>query len=240
MANWGDTLKKVAPRLPTEGIKHTHYDGGRQSEHITGLNLRSKKIAIGLPMDEVIFSQFLVNYLGLDMMPWDSMISTTSTYLPEARNKIHNSFLKSATDCDHLFMLDSDVMPPPKTIEMLLSHGKDLVGGWYRKKEKYPLKTENGVQIIQRPVVYDNAGIRDGIIQYTQKIVPGTGLEEVAAAGAGCWLMSRKLAEALGENPYSMENGGEDMNLCRQTTKLGFSMWVDWSIACAHIGTFFV
>ena len=93
-APWDETLQKIAPRLPTEGVKHINYDGGRESEHVTGLNLRSKKIAIGIPMDEVIFSQFLVNFLGLDVMPWDSMISTTSTYLPEARNKIHNTFLK--------------------------------------------------------------------------------------------------------------------------------------------------
>jgi hypothetical protein len=53
-------------------------------------------------------------------------------------------------------------------------------------------------------------------------------------------MMSRKVAEALGQSPYSMEKGGEDLVLCKKVKDLGFELWIDWDIACAHCGVFFV
>lgn len=229
----------VLANLPKESIKHSSSDGGHSTEHVGILELRTKKIMIGIPLDEVLFSQWFVNFEGLDKMPWDSLVTTVSTYLPDARNKIHDTFLLKDKS-EHLLMLDSDVMPPPKLIASLLAHNKDCVGGWYRKKEKFPAEVDGKVQIIQRPVVYDQFDILNGLIRYKQKMFPGTGLEEVGAAGAGCWLMTRKLAEALGPSPYSMDQGGEDMVICRKITAAGYSMWIDWSLACAHIGTFFL
>jgi hypothetical protein len=237
--NWEKVVEQVKPLLPKDAVKHAAYDGGRMSEHTSVLDLRTHRITIGIPLDEVLFSQFFVNFELIDKMPWDNFISTTSTYLPDARNKIHNTFLNDKSS-NHLFMLDSDVLPPPKIIKRLLAHNTDCVGGWYRKKEKYSIEIEGRQQVLQRPVVYDQYDIQDGLIRYKQKLFPGTGVEDVGAAGAGCWMMSRKLCEALGESPYSMDQGGEDMVICRKITAAGFKMYIDWSLACAHIGTFFV
>jgi len=239
---WDAVVEKVKPLIPKDNVNHVQFESGHSTEHVSALSLRTKQIAIGVPLDELMFSQFFVNFELLDKMPWDSMITTTSTYLPDARNKIHNFFLERDKG-NHLLMLDSDVLPPPHLIERLLAHNKDCVGGWYKKKEKFHANINGEDRIIQRPVVYKQAGIMDGIIQYVQLWEPHEGLEEVAAAGAGCWLMSRKLAEALGTSPYDMGakgNDGEDMQICRKITAAGFPMFVDWSIACAHIGTFFV
>jgi len=237
-------LEKIADaideKLPEE-VKHVHFDGGTSHEHNAKLRIRPQQITIGLPMDELLFSQFLVNFIGLDWMPWDDFATTTSTYLPSARNEIHNIFLKKH-DTPHLLMLDSDVLPPPRLIETLLLHRKDMVGGWYRKKEKYPIKNIQGeTTMIQRPVVYDYGRTDEaGILYYQQRLERGTGLESVDAAGAGCWLMSRKVAEALGESPYDMNSGGEDMLICKKIKDKGFEIFVDWNMACAHTGVFFV
>ena len=48
--------------------------------------------------------------------------------------------------------------------------------------------------------------------------------------------MSRELAEALGESPYSLERGTEDLILCKKILDLGYEMWVDWDMPCAHMG----
>ena len=69
---------------------------------------------------------------------------------------------------------------------------------------------------------------------------PGKGMEKVAGMGAGCWLMSRELAEALGNKPYSMEQGGEDLWISKKIMELGYEMWVDWDLACAHMGVSWV
>lgn len=236
-------LEKIArdidPKTP-EIVKHAHFDGGSRHEHDSRLRIRTQAITIGLPMDEVVFSQFLVNYMGLDWMPWDNIATVTSTYLPSARNEIHNIFLENH-DTSHLLMLDSDVLPPPRLIEKLMLHRKDMVGGWYRKKEKHPVEVNGEIQILQRPVVHDfDRTDENGVSYYVQRLHAGKGLESVSAAGAGCWLMSRKVAEALGKSPYDMNSGGEDMVICKKITDLGFKLWIDWDIACAHAGVFFV
>jgi hypothetical protein len=230
---------KFDEKLP-DTVKHTEIDGGTSSEHQSNLRIRTQAVTIGLPMDELMFSQFFVNFIGLDWMPWDNFATVTSTYVPSARNEIHNIFLKKQ-ETSHLLMLDSDVLPPPRLIETLLTQRKDMIGGFYRKKEKYPIKnTEGGITVIQRPVVYDFHEERDGHLYYQQRLSVGTGLESVAAMGAGCWLMSRKVAEALGESPYDMNSGSEDMVICKKIKDLGFDIWVDWNVPCAHAGVFWV
>ena len=240
-ADWGKVAETIKPLIPKDEVHHAQVEGGNRTDHKSILDIRTKPVTIGIPLDEIVFSKFFVNFELLDKMPWDNMITTTSTYLPDARNKVHNFFLND-DKAEHLFMLDSDVLPPPKIIATLLAHKKDMVGGYYVKKEKYPVKNAAGeIEIVQRPVVYDHYGHQEGVIQYVQRRFPGEGLEEVAAAGAGCWLMSRKLAEALGESPYNMGDGtGEDLDLCKKITVAGFPMFVDWNMRCAHVGTWFV
>lgn len=192
----------------------------------TPLTIRTMPIVWGIPMDELCYSLWFSNFVHLPIMPWDDIAITMSTYLPEARNFIHNIFLEKMTNIEWLVMLDSDVMPPPDFLERLLKHNKPMVGGWYRRKGGR-----------NEPVVYDYSGMgADGKYDYHQRPGQGFGLESVDAAGAGCWLMHRKVAEAVGRSPYNMEHGGEDLELCQKVKAAGFDIWVDWSIACAHAG----
>ena len=226
-------------KVPAE-TKHTQLAGGKRRDTHVKLELRPFPICWGLPFDEVMFSQFMANFVALDYMPWDFLATTQSTYLPEARNEIHNMFLNELGG-SHLFMLDSDVLPPPGIIGSLLAHEKDMVGGFYRKKEKFATKNLSGETVyIQRPVVYDYSHSTDEKDLYKQRLAEGNGMERVDAAGAGCWLMSRKVAEALGESPYDLQRGGEDMVLSKKVNDLGFELWIDWNLPCAHLGTFFV
>jgi hypothetical protein len=228
----------INDKIPDE-VLHSRINGGEHHQRKEELRIRTQAIAIGIPMDELMFSKFFENFIGLDLMPWDSTITTASTYLPDARNKIHNIFLKES-EASHLLMLDSDVLPPPRLIEKLLLHDKDMVGGWYSKKEKFPVKgTDGKVQVIQRPVVYDFSEVRDGMPYYVNRVNVGKGLEKVDAAGAGLWLMSRKAAEALGENPYG-DGVGEDLLMCYRLKQAGFELFIDWDIHAAHCGVFYV
>lgn len=231
------TIREVIEELdvPKE-VKHSSLGSGKMRETNISLELREFPICWGLPFDEVMFSAFFENFMALDRMPWDYLATTRSTYLPEARNTIHNLFLNELGGT-HLLMLDSDVMPPPGIVGSLLAHDKDMVGGWYVKKEMFKYKDVDGNEgFIQRPVVYDFERSTDEKDLYKQHMRKGSGLQKVAAAGAGCWLMSRKVAEAIGESPYDMERGGEDMVLCKKVSDAGFEMFIDWDINCAHLG----
>lgn len=237
---WSEVARKTAEKVKGD-IQHSHFDGGHAVEHHQQLIIRPQRIAVGLPMDELMFSQFFENYCGLNIQPWDIIITTRSTYLPDARNQIHNRFLDAKAG-SHLLMLDSDVLPPPGFVDRMLKHDKPIVGGWYRKKEKYPVKDLDGkVTTVQRPIVYDFMHTDpSGIDIFSQRVFPGKGLERVDGAGAGAWLMRRDVAEALGRSPYDMNSGGEDLKLCRRITQAGFDIFVDWDAACAHCGVFYV
>lgn len=189
--------------------------------------LRVEKIYWAFPMDEILFSLWFRNFLQLDMMPWDDTGITLNTYLPEARNHLHEMFLQSTAQW--MVMLDSDVLPPPNFVEKLMAHNLPIVGGWYKKKDSKG-----------QPVVYDYEAKDNGFHWWKIREKPGVGLEKVDGAGAGCWLLKREVAEALGEKPYDMEHGGEDLDFCVKVKEAGFDIYIDWDVACAHAGVKFI
>ncbi len=211
-----------------EIVQQCGYDGNarRSIKRDVVVKIRTMPVAWAIPFDEIVFSKWVVNMIGFRMMPWDDHINALSTYLPDARNIVHRRFVEDSS-APYMVMLDSDVMPPPDFLNTLLAHKKPIVGGWYKSKgEPYS------------PVVYDMREELDdnGWPLYKQRTEAGTGLESVDAAGAGLWLMSREVAEALGPTPYSMEQGGEDLYLCRKIHEAGYKTYVDWSVAAAHCG----
>jgi hypothetical protein len=160
-------------------------------------------------------------------MPWDGFAGSAGTYLPEARNIIHNAFLESDKDHVALMMLDSDVLFPPNLIDSLMEHKLPIVGGWYRDKNAPD----------HHPCVYDFLHEDEtGKAHWNHRPAPGTGLERVDGMGAGCWLIRRDVAEALGKSPYDLNSGGEDMKLSRKLMTLNIPLHVDWEINCAHAG----
>lgn len=191
---------------------------------------RRPPIVWGIPCDELSFSKFWVRFIGTaGILPFDGFAFSEGTYIEKARNLIHEKFLE--TKASHLMMLDSDILFPPHLLENLMSHNLPIAGGWYRDK-----KAED-----HHPCIYDFVGDKEGVAVFRHRQEAGTGLEKVDAMGAGCWLMTRETAEALGREPYgkNIAGGGEDMKLCRRLMELGIPLHVDWSINCAHLGVGF-
>lgn len=191
------------------------------------LSLRETPVMWGVPMDEIMYSKFFtiwVRHSGY--MPWDSFATTESTYLPNARNEIHNQFLKS--EFPYLMMLDSDIMFPPDMLEKLMEHDKSIIGGWYRNKHKFTPP---------HPIVYDFVSVSEnGTVNWRHRDEPQKGVEKVDGMGAGCWLMKYETAAQLGESPYDMAGGTEDLKLSKKLMDLGIPLYVDWNIPCAHLG----
>jgi hypothetical protein len=239
--DYAAVAEKMKGVVPSE-VTHTHYEGGKATDIRRTLTIRTIPIAIGVPMDELMFSKFFSTYGTLSIMPWDALFTTSSTLVEEARNIIHNIFLEKSK-VPYLLMLDSDCLPPPDLIERLLADDKPVVGGWYRKKEKFPVKDLDGsVKIYQRPVVYDFSryDAEKKRYFYNQRLEPGQGLERVDAMGAGCWLIKREVIEAIGPSPFSLSESGEDMCFCRAVYKAGYSVWCDWDISVGHCGVWWV
>ena len=192
--------------------------------------MRKTPVVWGIPCDELSYSKFWVRFVGTSgFLPFDGFDFSEGTYLEKARNMIHKKFIESKAP--YLMMLDSDVLFPPKLLDRLMAHNLPIVGGWYRDK-----KADD-----HHPAVYDFVEEKDDVSFFRHRTKPGSGLEKVDATGAGCWLMTRETALALGEEPYGSKiaGGGEDMILCRSLMKLGIPLHVDWDMNCAHLGVGF-
>lgn len=221
-----EAQKKGAPDHRFVG----HVDNNEQEYfEREALYIRPTPICWGIPMDENLYAKFFtIFFRNGRLMPWDTLATTESTYLPDARNQIHNMFLE--TDFPYLMMLDSDVLMPPATVEKLMAHDKPIVGGWYKNKNRLKAYTPH-------PIVYDYLSTSEnGNVNWRHRENPGTGLEQVGGMGAGCWLMTKDTAEKLGESPYDMAGGTEDLKLSKKLMDLGIPLFVDWDIPCAHVG----
>ena len=219
-------IRIIAPKLPKTRRTAERTEGGLVINQTKPVYLRSIPVSWGLPFDEIVFTRWVTHILHSRMlMPWDDTITMASTYITEARNTIHQQFVRDC-ETDWLVMLDSDVLPPPDFVERLMKHNKPVATGWYKKKGEPYL-----------PCVYDFAEEDGkGIAWWKERQEAGTGLEQVDGIGAGCILMRRDAATALGERPYSPNVVSEDFFLCRKLHELGIPITLDWSIACAHTG----
>lgn len=223
---------KVPADKLVNGMKYSQA-GGEWQEDAHPLMIRTQPVVIGCPMDEIWFAKSVRGLWQMDIMPWDMKILKGSTYVPDARNDIHQAFLDSGYE--YLYMMDSDTMGPYDTIHRLLGHKKPVVSGWY------PAKMVDRSKVY--PVVYDyvkftpaSKRYRDGQHHYKRREEIGQGLEKVDGVGAGCLLMHRDVAKALGRYPYDMNTGGEDLVLCTKLRELGIPIFVDWDLRCKHAG----
>ena len=187
--------------------------------------LRKTPVMFGIPCDELMYSRWAMWIVNIPRHPADLWTHIIGTYVPFARNKIHQEFLKA--DIDWLFMLDSDVCPNFEIVEVLMGHGVKVVSGWYNTKE-----------IPKRPCVFKETGVVDkrGIPTWEPYAKPGTGMEKVDGVGIGVMLMHKEVARALGDTPYDENEGGEDLTMCRKVRALGYDVWVDWSMESKHVG----
>lgn len=154
-----------------------------------------------------------------------------------ARNEIVKAAL--ASNASHVFMLDSDVVPPPDAILRLLARRQPLISGiYYRRSPPHGL-----------PVMMRNG---QWVADY-----PANSVIEVDVVGSGCLLLSRRFLEDMrdrfpqepwrpwfnwkvdrkGHLPQGESGMSEDFTLCEWArAKGGYKVLVDTSIQCRHIG----
>lgn len=207
------------------------------------------KLFIGLPVYGAMDPQFAQCLIALHLIPpcnefmvcpnlGDSLVS-------RSRNTITANFL--ATDATHLLWLDSDLIFGPEHVKRILTHGVDVVGGFYPKKAQGP---------IQWVVNAMDGGVESPIST--------NGLQEVKYVGTGFMLISRVVFESMiakhgGEIGFTADETGrqeydfwsvgvkqfpngtrrylsEDWFFCQRWRELGGKVWADTKIVCKHVG----
>ncbi len=169
----------------------------------------------------------------------DFFISTSGSLLCAERNRLLKRFLES--DASHVLCIDSDLGWSPISVEKILEHDMDFIGGLYpsRKDKSFmyrPSKQENGALIVH----------------------PSKGLIKMECIPAGFMLIKRHVIEKMmKDNPqdhfvpkdgspdgyalfntemYEGEFWGEDYIFCNKARASGFDIWIDPLIQFSHAG----
>jgi GT2 family glycosyltransferase len=154
-----------------------------------------------------------------------------------ARNAVVEEFL--ATDCDVLWFLDSDIVPPNNIGDLLTTY----LDQWEVAGAPYPVWMQpDGAQGQQVVFCVYTRGQAGGL--HAQNC-PTEGLAMVDGLATGCMFIKREIFSKL-EKPYfefkfapatRQMTEGEDLGFCLKVNNLGHKFFVDFSTVCRHYKT---
>lgn len=186
------------------------------------------KLAIGVPTAGFIRNAKFMDAFHAILKPEGTLLAFSHGASPAfGRNKIIEAALSQ--NATHILFLDDDVVPPYDTVNRLLLHDKDIVGGLYLMRQ-YP----------HFPLMFDMK-MPDGRCRH-KFLTPDThGLVEVVNTGFGCVLIKtdvfRKMEKpwvTLGET--QKDHWGDDISFFNRATAAGFKIYIDCEVQVGHIG----
>lgn len=179
------------------------------------------KIAIGVATNRFIKPKTALSLLRLiahSKHDYYFIVSTKGYNTSENRNYIAAQAVKN--NCAYLFFADDDMIFPPDTLDRLLAHNKDIVGGVYNTKYE-----------VQSPV-----------IEYLDE-KSETEPFKCGAIGTGCLLIKCDVFRKIPQIWFNYEwndNGSVKMShdwlFCHKAKEYGYDIWADPTILVQHIG----
>jgi hypothetical protein len=156
-----------------------------------------------------------------------------------ARDAIVGAFL--ASDCSHLFWIDSDMVWAPADFLRLVGFGAhhDLIGATYTLKRSPPVFVVN----LPDPENYEINGfgnVRVHSLAMGFTICKREVIEKIAETKEWMFddIANNRYPDffRLGRNPATGKPIGEDIAFYEDAAALGFKGWLDPSIRLEHIG----
>lgn len=155
-----------------------------------------------------------------------------------ARNGIVEDFLDS--DCDVLWMLDSDVVPPVHVLDLVAHHYDkwQLAGAPYPIYSQVPGRNEMSILF----TVYDGIDDKSSKRGIYMCDAPQSGTAFVDGLATGCLFIKREVFSKL-KKPYfefkfdpEMRNisEGEDLGFALKCHDLGYKFFTDYGMVCKH------
>ena len=193
---------------------------------------KSANVAICVPVRDTVTAVFAHSLAMLMKKCGETGLSTSLHFnmgseVAMQRQQLVDQVLE--TSCTHVMWIDSDMKFPVDTLNILLSHKKDIVAGNYSTRVPP-----------YRPVAFTNENDLDS------RAYTGTGLQQVFAVGSGMMLVKREVYENISRPHYMIEYSedytslvGEDIYFCKTANKYGYKVFVDHDLSdrIAHIGT---
>lgn len=153
-----------------------------------------------------------------------------------ARNQYVKQFL--ASDCDAIWFLDSDILPPDRVLDLVKNHWDkwDLAGA------PYPVwMTQEGYEDKQITYcVYRKSETGPGMVPAAVPL--NGGIDNVDGMATGCIIIKRHVFDKLSEPYFEFKydektreiRHGEDLNFCYKVNELGYKFFTDYSMVCHH------
>lgn len=145
-------------------------------------------------------------------------------YIDEARNALITNVLEGFPTATHIFFNDQDTVCPHETVEMLLSHDKEVVSGvYFGKDSEATLVAFGSIDPPSRLADFDP-----------------TCVQAVAGVGMGCCLIRtqfiKDMAKKYGDEEwFRSERSGEDYHFCKRAKEMGVKVWLDGRVQCMHL-----
>lgn len=159
--------------------------------------------------------------------------------LPEVRTALILSALKY--DATHILWIDSDMVFPWNSIQLLLRHGKHFVG------VNYPRRTPPHIPTTYKTTNEDLTECGESGLVWSGPY--DQGLQEVTHVGFGLVLMEMTVVLGIREHfgkdypffkhkEFGYKFGGEDVHFCHSAIEAGFKIYVDHDLSknVAHLG----
>ena len=149
-----------------------------------------------------------------------------------ARNLMAHAALDE--NCDYLFMVDSDTVPPRDALTHLMSHNLDVCLGWY------PRGTDPSMTNM---IVPCTLGYTESFPVSELERLADNGVEllEVKAGGLGCALIKTSVFRRFKAPWFLFVNHGdgrwlgEDNYFCQQVAQSGSRIYADARVRCGHV-----
>jgi hypothetical protein len=201
----------------------------------TQWSIKKTKLAICIPCRDTLHSAHALSLSNLvkfnTLNNIDSYVfMDLSTVLLNQRENLASSALELGSE--YMLWLDSDIVFPETTAIRLMAHNESFVAANYVTRSK-PTKS----------VAYQKLDNWDSSLSFDN----ANTLEDVEGIGLGCVLMKTEIFTKLTQpwfefswNPKSKDYLGEDFNLCKKITSLGYTLKVDTMLSreLRHLGTY--
>lgn len=148
-------------------------------------------------------------------------------------DQIRNLIAEWSKRYDYLLSIDSDIVLPKDALVKMLQADKDIISGLY-------IQRKPGQQILEVYMATPTGGCTN--IPYS--MLENLGVVEIVACGMGAALIKGAVFRGM-EYPHFQYKSAldhkdtisEDIYFCIKARENGFTVWVDPSIKCDHVGT---
>lgn len=228
----------------------------------------SGKVVIGYVHSTEVAVTWNASMIGFALFDWSGpqrtyqRVGNQSTFLciaeyssanvSTARNKVVDKFLDEH-DAEWLWMIDTDMVFDPHTLEALLFNANGDKGAgekWSPIVGGLCFAVNEGTL---EPTMYQLHQDADGeLFTVRYSTYPQDCMFQVSATGAACLLIHRSVLEAMRDKhkpvsayPYFQETQlgpthavGEDVTFCFRAGQLGFPIWVNTGVHIGHQKSF--